>query len=136
MKSFQFIVSVIVCLAILILSGCSPQLDSHQISPAYRPDSENALTFLQQLNTVNLAVYPSIIRTLDGTSFSTQSQQQIIELLNEAQVTQVVAKSNRIDPGELKGKSQWEMFVNDKQRIVEHLKQLKPDTQYSLSKTR
>ena len=132
MKSFQFIVSVIVCLAILILSGCSPQLDSHQISPAYRPDSENALTFLQQLNTVNLAVYPSIIRTLDGTSFSTQSQQQIIELLNEAQVTQVVAKSNRIDPGELKGKSQWEMFVNDKQRIVEHLKQLKPDTQYSL----
>ncbi len=132
MKSFQFIVRVIVCLAILILSGCTPTVDSHQISPAYRPDSENALSFLQQLNTVNLAIYPSIIRTLDGTSFSTQSQQQIIELLNEAQVTKVVAKSKRIDLGELKGKSQWEMFVNDKQSIVEHLKQLRPDTQYSL----
>jgi len=132
MRSFQFIVRVIVCLAILILSGCTPQVDSHQISPAYRPDSENALSFIQQLNTVNLAVYPSIIRTLDGTSFSTQSQQQIIELLNEAQVTKVVAKSNLIDPGEMKGKSQWEMFVNDKQSIVEHLKQLRPDIQYNL----
>lgn len=132
MKSFQFMVRVIVCLAILMLSGCTPHLDSHQISPAYRPHSENALSFLQQLNTVKLAVYPSIIRTREGTSFSTQSQQQIIELLNAAQVTTVVAKSNRIDPGELKGKSQWEMFVNDKQSIVEHLKRLRPDTQYSL----
>ena len=86
MRSFQFLVSVIVCLA--ILNSCTPHLDSHQIAPAYRPHNENALSFLQQLNTAKLAVYPSIIRTLDGTSFSKQSQQQIIEILNEAQITQ------------------------------------------------
>jgi hypothetical protein len=134
MKSFQFM--IIECLAILMLIGCTPYLDSHinshQIAPAYRPHSENAQLFIQQLNTAKLAVYPSIIRTLEGTSYSTQSQQQIIDLLNGAQVTTVVAKSRHIDPGKLKGKSQWEMFVNDKQNIVERLQQLRPDTQYSL----
>ena len=131
MKSFQFLIRIIVCLSILVLNGCKPQVDNHQIAPAYRPHSENALTFLNELNTAKLAVYPSIIRTLEGTSFSTPSQQQIIKRLNEAQVTMVVAKDDRIGPGVLKGKAQWEMFINDKQNIVENLKQLKPDTQYS-----
>ena len=131
-KSFQILITVIICSAILLLHGCTPQTGGHQIAPAYRPHSENALVFLQQLEIATLAVYPSIIRTLEGTSFSTQSQQQIIELLNEAQLNSVVAESKHIDPGVLKGQSQWEMFVNDKQSIVEYLKQRRPDAQYSL----
>ena len=130
MSPFQFLIRLIACLA--ILNGCTSHIDNHQIAPAYRPHSENALAFIQALNTVKLSVYPSIIRTSDGTSFSIQSQRQIVKRLNEEHVTTVVVKDNRIEPGLLKGKSQWEMFVNDKQNIVEHLKQLKPDTRYSL----
>ena len=132
MRLFQLKTRFVFCLAVLVLQGCVSQNDKHNLAPAYRPHSENSSAFLEALKRARLSVYPSIVRTIEGTSYSTKSQQQIIERLREAQLTTLVEEKNQLDPGKLTGKSQWEIFINDKQGIVEDMQRQGVKGDYSL----
>ena len=132
MREFLFLRAAAACLTMLLLHGCAHEAAKNISDPAYRPPSENAAEFIKALKTATVAVYPSILRTLEETSYSVKSQQQIVSLLNEKQVTAAVAETSPIDPGELKGKSQWDMFQNDMQTIAEELRSHKSAAQYSL----
>ena len=121
-----------VCLGILSLSACKEETGEVVIDPAFRPHSENASVFLETLKTGKVAVYPSIIRTVDETGYSVASQQQIVALLNQKQVTTALPATDNIDPGELKVSSQWDMFLNDMHAIAGELKNRKLPVQYNL----
>lgn len=79
-----------------------------------------------------VAVYPSVVRTLEGTVFSGSSQKQMVSLLNEKQVTTAIAAADTITLPALKAGSQWQMFKYDLQAIAESLPGKKPDADYSL----
>ena len=127
---FQKIVAVL--FALLLLQGCSQTSHNHAINPAYRPHSEYAAEFVKALKNSTMAVYPSIIRTLEGTTYSVSSQRQVVSLLNQQQVTTAVASPGPIDPGQLKGPPQWDIFVHDMHSIAENLKSKQSEPQYSL----
>ncbi len=121
-----------VCMAALLLHGCAGETQRQIIAPAYRPDSQYAPAFLKAAETTTIAVYPSIVRSPGKTSFSAASQQQIVSLLNKAKLTSAVAADGNIDPAELKGQSQWDMFRNDMWAIAGKLKDRWTDAQYNL----
>jgi hypothetical protein len=123
---------VAVCVATLLLHGCAARNQQQTIAPAYRPDSQYASEFLEAAETATIAVYPSIVRSLETTTFSEVSQQQIVSLLNQTQLTSAVAADGNIDPAELKGQSQWDMFRNDISTIAEKLKEQRTYAQYNL----
>ena len=79
--------TLLICLALLALHGCANGTHDHAVSLAYRPASEASEQFIQTLAATTIAVYPSVIRAADGNSYSTQSQQQIIDLLNQKKTT-------------------------------------------------
>jgi hypothetical protein len=132
MRRFPVLISVCVCLAVLCVAGCNHKADEVMIDPAYRPYSENAAAFLKALETATIAIYPTIVRTLEETSYSPDSQKQIVSLLDQEKITTAVTKTSTIDPGELKVGSQWEMFLHDMHAIADELKGRASDTQYSL----
>ena len=132
MRAFQFQIAVVACLAILSLNGCLDDSEQTIIGPAYRPHSENATVFRKALETATIAVYPSIVRTLEETSYSVKSQQQIVSLLNDKQITTAVARAIPVDPGVLVSGPQWAIFQNDMHKIADELKRQKSDTNYSL----
>ena len=119
------------CFVLLIAHGCAKTTHDHTINPAYRPSSENATEFVKVLKTSVVAVYPSIIRTPEGTSYSNNSQQQVVSLLNEKQVTTALAKFDIFDLTQLDGRSQWEFFQNDLHTISESLKSRDSEADYS-----
>ena len=121
-----------VCLGILLLHGCAGGTQQQIIAPAYRPDSQYAPVFLEAAETATIAVYPSIVRSPETTTFSAASQQQIVSLLNKTTLTSAVAADATIDPAELKGQSQWDMFRNDMWAIAGTLKERQTDAQYNL----
>jgi len=131
-KLIQFKTVAVVCFVLLFLYGCTQTGHEHAINSAYRPTSEHAALFLNALKMAKVAVYPSIIRTVEGTFYSEVSQQQIVSLLNEKHLTTAVANSGAIDPGPLKQPPQWDIFVNDMHSIAESLKSKESDTDYSL----
>ena len=132
MRSFTALISVFACFTVLSVTGCRHKADEAMVDPAYRPYSENAAAFLKAVGTATIAIYPTIVRTLEETSYSPDSQQQIISLLDQEQITTAVKKAGAIDPGELKVGSQWEMFLHDMHAIADELKGRKSDMQYSL----
>jgi hypothetical protein len=87
--------------------------------PGFRPPSEYAPAFLESLDTATITVYPTIVRRADRTAHSFASQSQIIDLLNSENIVMAVAGRRRIDLGKLKGRSQYDLFLESGQRIAE-----------------
>lgn len=132
MKGFQIRMAAAVCLALLLLNGCTNQAEHVTAAPAFRPHSENSSAFLNALKTARVAVYPSIVRTFEGTSYSAQSQQQIVSILNQERITTALAQPGTLAPGEQLSNIQWDIFQSDMHAIAGQLKNRKSDAQYSL----
>lgn len=132
MRHIHFPIAVAICLAFGTANAPAHETEDKSPVPGFRPDSEHAITFANTVAQSSVMVYPTIVRTVDETTFSTQSQQQAIALLNKEQLTTPVAGSGSIDPGKLKGKAQFEIFQNDMQTIAEASKARETDAPYSL----
>jgi hypothetical protein len=132
MRASLLQVPAVVCLAVLAFASCAHEAEEKIPDPGFRPHSEYAPAFLEALETDAIAVYPSIIRTVDGTYHSAESQQKIVSLLKEKKIAAAVAQTSAIDPGALKGQSQWDIFQNDMRTIAEQLKSRNSDAAYNL----
>jgi len=132
MRGFQIQMAAAVCLVLLLLNGCINQAEQVTAAPAFRPHSENASVFLNALKTARVAVYPSIVRTFEGTSYSVQSQQQIVSILNQERITTALAQTGTLAPGEQGSDIQRDLFQSDMDAIAGQLKDRKSDAQYSL----
>ncbi|NNJ69797.1 MAG: hypothetical protein HKP10_00750 [Kiritimatiellales bacterium] len=100
--------------------------------PGYRPESELAADFIRTVTTAAVRVYPTIIRTPTNTFFSTESQEQIVEFLNRKKITKAIPADRSIDPGELKGRGQFDWFTNDETVIGNEVKKERIREQYAL----
>ena len=120
------------CLALLALHGCANGTHDHAVSPAYRPASEASGRFIQALEAATVDVYPSVIRTADGNAYSTQSQQQIIDLLNQKQTTRAQSAAGNISLPPLKREAQWALFKQGLHATAASLAGVNRDADYSL----
>ena len=108
-----------ICLVAFSLAALAHETEIKTADPGFRPPSEYAPAFLESLDTATIAVYPTIVRRADRTAHSFASQSQIIDLLNSEKIVTAVAGRRRIDLGKLQGRSQYDLFLEDGQRIAE-----------------
>ncbi|MDH3655513.1 MAG: hypothetical protein OEN21_14695 [Myxococcales bacterium] len=108
--------------AVLSLPALAHESDDKLGYPGFRPYSEYASAFLNTLDTATIAVHPTVVRKADRTSHSFASQKQIIALIRKHEMAAAAAGSGRVDLGKLEATSQWDLFLNDMQRIAETLK--------------
>lgn len=101
-------------------------------APGYRPECERTTSFAADITTASIRVYPTILRTPTNTTFSTESQQQIVAYLNDNKITKALADDSCIDPGELKGMGQFQWFQNDSEVIGKELQTRKISEPYIL----
>jgi len=109
-------------LTVLSLPASADEIDDKVIDRGFRPHSRYASTFLNSVDTATIAVHLTVVRKADKTSHSSASQKQIIALIRENKIAAAAAGSGRVDLGRLEATSQWDLFLNDMQRIAETLK--------------
>ena len=120
-RRFVYVVAA-ASLTVLSLPALAHGNDDKVIDPGFRPHSRYASTFLNTLDTATIAVHPTVVRKADRTSHSSASQKQIIALIRKHEMAAAAAGSGRVDLGRLEATSQWDLFLNDMQRIAETLK--------------
>lgn len=102
-------------LALLALTVIAMPVPAHEPAetipyPGYRPASEYAADFLDSVGTAEIAVLPTIVRRIERSAHSFESQDEIVVFLNEAGVGTAVSKPLRIDLGPLRRPTQWEVY--------------------------
>lgn len=132
MTTFRFRATVVACIAIQCLPALAHETKEKSPAPGFRPESEHAAAFCEAVENTTVAVYPTIIRTADGTTYSTSSQHRVVADLNEREITTAVADGQTIDPGELVKGPQFAMFNSDMEAIGKELKQRESETPYHL----
>jgi len=100
--------------------------------PGFRPESEYAATFLDAAGTATIAVLPTLVRRVDRTAHSFESQEQVVAFLNESGIAKAVTKSRRIDLGSLRRPSQWEIFEYGAESIAANLEGYETGADYTL----
>ncbi len=101
-------------------------------APGFRPECTLASQFTGSIGTATVRVYPTVIRTPTNTTFSIESQQQIVAFLNGKSITRAVADDQSINPGEITGHGQFQWFQNDMKAISRELQTRKAEEDYVL----
>lgn len=97
---------------------------------AYRPESDLAKTFVNDVSTAEITVFPTIVRTPYMSRFSTRSQKQVITFLQNNQLGIGKAADKRFYLGALQARAQFGMFQNSMQGIREQLAGFAPEADY------
>lgn len=100
--------------------------------PGYRPESELASEFSEEIDSAIIAVYPTIVRRIERTAHSLASQAQVVEFLNEQGIGRVIAARHRIDRGRLGPQSQWSVFESGLLAIAEALPGTQVEADYNM----
>lgn len=90
--------------------------------PGYRPQSELADSFLEQLGSSRIAVLPTLVRTRQGTVQSESSQEVVVNFLNQNKLGVAEIRETELDVGKPKGNGQYELFMNDLKAIGKAVK--------------
>ena len=106
------------CFALTISADESEQ---KLADPGYRPASDLSTAFVKGVSSAEIAVFPTIIRTPEDTSYSSASQQRAVEFLRMNNLGTGKAAGIQFDMGDLQGRSQWEMFQSSMQTIGKQL---------------
>ena len=85
--------------------------------PGYRPQSELADSFLEQLGSSRIAVFPTLVRTRQGTVQSEASQKVVVNFLKQNKLGVAEMRETELDVGKPQGKGQYELFMNDLKTI-------------------
>jgi hypothetical protein len=121
-----------VCVVILPLQALAHEADETLLDPGFRPYSEYASAFVNRLDEATIAVHPTLIRGPVGTSHSVASQKKIITSIGDKNLWTAIEGSIRVDLGRLEARSQWELFLDDIERISETLQSQPADADYHL----
>ena len=85
--------------------------------PGYRPQSELADSFLEQLGSSRIAVLPTLVRTRHGTVQSEASQKVVVNFLKQNKLGVPEMRETELDVGKPQGKGQYDLFMNDLKTI-------------------
>ena len=88
----------------------------------FRPESALNQEFINSHKESKFIVYPTIIRSIDTTSWSSSLSKEFAENLKRDENLNIRLNENIINPGELMGKSQFEFFQNDMLELGNEIK--------------
>ena len=128
--STRFIIALGV--ASFSLSLSADEAEEINPSPGFRPECELASAFIADVKTSTVRVYPTIIRSPTNTTYSAESQQQVVAFLNGKKIIKAVSNEEKVDPGELQGRGQFDWFQNDMATIGREVKSQGIDEDYIL----
>lgn len=105
-----------------------PELES----AGFRPSSDLWASFVKRSSTARIAVFPTIIRKSEHTSYSIESQQRTVEFLGNIDLGASKAFDLEFEMGEMQVRSQWEFFQTSMQTIGKQLGDFRKDMDYAL----
>jgi len=109
------------------------ELNSLNISnPGFRPESVLDQAFINSYKESKFIIYPTITRAIDTTTWSKVLSKEFAENLKIDQNLNIRLNENLINPGELIGKSQFEFFKNDMERLGNEIKMKKEKIDYCI----
>jgi len=79
-------------------------------APGFRPESELANTFSRGIKRSKVAVFPTVIRTFEGITYSEASQKQIRRFLEDRSFGATLHSNLKIDLSGAEGKYQFALF--------------------------
>jgi hypothetical protein len=79
-------------------------------APGFRPESKWTGAFLEKLDTSRVAVFPTVIRTSQGTEYSATSQKQAVAFLTEKGLGTPGIRDTKLDLGKTEAKYQYDLF--------------------------
>jgi len=124
--------AIALALAMQVATLTAHETEEKTPDPGFRPECERSAAFVAEVNAATIRVYPTIIRSPTNTTFSVDSQQQVISFLNGEDIAKAVPDTGTVDPGELKGRGQFEWFNNDLSVIGQELQKQKIEEEYIL----
>ncbi len=101
-------------------------------NPGFRPESDLSETFIKTFRQAKFIVHPTIVRTVDSTSWSPVSAQQITTSLQSDLQWNVQNSHSILDPGKLEGPGQFGFFTNDLNHLSGIINENKLDADYHL----
>ncbi|MDJ0794083.1 MAG: hypothetical protein QNI98_07545 [Woeseiaceae bacterium] len=123
---------ILLALTLLFLPANAHEAETTIGEPGFRPDSEHAAAFVAACESSTIAVLPTIVRRVERSAVSFDSQAQVIEYLNEHGIGNASRRSLRVDLGPARRPSQWEMFQYASRSITERLADRPGRTDYTM----
>ena len=100
--------------------------------PGYRPASDRAGTFLKGVGKTSIAVFPTVVRSKAGTSYDRTSQGKIVRFIEDNRLAHAVSSERDLNPGELQGRFQWDVFQSGMGALGKQIVKEKPQSDYVL----
>ena len=123
---------ILLALTLLFLPANAHEAETTIGEPGFRPDSEHAEAFVAACESSTIAVLPTIVRRVERSAVSFDSQAQVIDYLNEHGIGNASRRSLRVDLGPARRPSQWEMFQYASRSITERLADRPSNTDYTM----
>ena len=123
---------ILLALTLLFLPANGHEAETTIGEPGFRPDSEHAGTFVAACEDSTIAVLPTIVRRVERSAVSFDSQAQVIDYLNEHGIGTASKRSLRVDLGPARHPTQWEMFQYASRSITEKLAARPGKTDYTM----
>ncbi len=101
-------------------------------SPGFRPSSDRAGAFVKAVGSARIAVFPTVVRTVAGTSYDRASQKEIVRLLEDNRLGRGQPSDREIDPGKLKKGFQWAVFQAGMEALGKEVAKAKIQSDYAL----
>lgn len=117
---------------LLVGSVCANDVEQKIPVPGYQPECDRIQEFIRAAPIAAIEVFPTIVRTPNGTDYFVEPRRQVVEFINENGLGCAVENAAVIDPGELKGRAQFGMFQNDLAVLGGQIKALALNTDYCL----
>lgn len=99
-------------------------------APGFRPASEQADRFRQEVESAKIGVLPTIIRTIEKNHILADSPDSISKKLREYGVHNPIAIDESLDVGTPEGRAQWELFQSDLSKIRGQIQPLSEKADY------
>jgi hypothetical protein len=86
-------------------------------APGFRPASEHAERFRQEVENAKIGVLPTIVRTIEKNHILADSPDSIAKKLREYGIQNPIAINESLEVGTPEGRAQWELFQSDLSKI-------------------
>jgi len=98
----------------------------------FKPESDFSQAFINSYKESKFIIYPTITRAIDTTTWSKLLSKEFAQNLKRDNNLNIRLNKNLLNPGELMGKSQFEFFKNDMERLGNEIKMKKEKIDYCI----
>jgi len=114
------------------LSSELNSLNKNISNPGFIPESELGQAFINSYKESKFIIYPTITRAIDTITWSKLLSKEFALNLKRDENLNIRLNENLLNPGELMGKSQFEFFQNDMERLGNEIKMKKENIDYCI----